>query len=237
MSSKRKIRKKDTGLLKHGRYLKHLDNGPLARKLGASIQKGREAIGLTRESLAKHIGATEKYVRDVEEGRCLPSQEAARRFVEVIWAKKTWKDSPSYAAIGTRIDAATQVRISVYDKAFLERWHDFASATGCTVSAVARYALERLFDDSPTLVTIAEGIKAAEKMRAQSLLEAYPEYVQLLRGDPLAAQLVHLAPDVDWRPIAAVEGYKLASDTLLGADKRDNGPASPVRIIGKDGPA
>jgi len=225
-------RTRDLGLLKHARYLKGSDNGPLARKIGAKIREAREKIGMSQETLAKHVGGTIRWLESVETGRCFPSQEACHRFVRVLWAKETWRDSPYKRGIGEKIDAGTNVRITVFDESFLEAWSQFALATGCTLSAVARYALERLFNDSPTLVTIKDGIAAAEKLRAQSILEACPEYVTLLRGDPLAASLVHTAPDVDWRDVAARDGYKLGSEVLLsgGQDAREdvtrNGVAS-----------
>lgn len=231
-ATKKKIKKRDLGLLKHARFIKGVDNGPLARKLGEKIRVTREKLGMSQETLAKHVGGTTTWLESVETGRCFPSQEACHRFVRVLWAKETWRDSPYKRGIGEKIDAGTQVRITVFDAEFLERWQQFAASTGCTISAVARYALERLFDDSPTLVTIKEGIQAAEKLRAQSILESCPEYVTLLRGDPLAATLVHTAPEVNWKDIARRDGFKLGSEVISARDpdpREDitrNGPAS-----------
>jgi transcriptional regulator with XRE-family HTH domain len=212
-------RTKDLGLQKHGRYLKGIDQGPIGRRIGAKVKEGREAAGLSIEALAKHVGGTPKWLEAVESGKTLPSQEAAYRLVKAIWNKTTWRDKPHMRGIGEKLDVGYQVRISVYDKAFLAEWQQFAAATGSTLSTIARYAMERLFADGPTLVTIKEGVAVAEKMRALSLLEAYPEYVQLLRGDPLAAQLVHQAPEVNWTSIAERDGYRLGSDVILAGGR------------------
>jgi DNA-binding XRE family transcriptional regulator len=186
---------------------------------------------MSQETLAKHVGGTTRWLEAVESGRCLPSQEACYRFVRALWGKETWRDAPYLRGLGDKLDPGTNVRVTIYDNDFLEAWHNFAQSTGTTLSAVARYALERLFNDSPTLVTIAEGIKEAEKLRAQSILEACPEYVTLLRGDPLAAVLVHTAPNVNWKSVAERDKFALGNDVLL-RDKQEPvedvtlGPAS-----------
>jgi DNA-binding XRE family transcriptional regulator len=226
-----KLKKRDLGLLKHARYIKGADNGPLARKIGAKIRETREKLGMSQETLAKHVGGNARWLEAVETGRTFPSQEACHRFVRVLWAKETWKDAPYKRGIGEKINAGTDVRITVFDAPFVERWQDFARETGCTLSAVARYALERLFDDSPTLVTIKEGIQVAEKLRAQSILESCPEYVTLLRGDPLAAVLVHTAPEANWKDVATRDGFKLGTEVLLARDP------DPQEDVTRSGPA
>lgn len=230
MGRRRKIKSRDMGLMRKGRYLSAVDNGPLGRALGKKITQLREAAGLSLSQLATHIGATEKHLDMVERGKSFPTQEMAYRVYRAIFSRETWRDSPNLRGVGDKVEPGYDVRVKFYDEELLKRWETFAASTGCTMSAVARYALERLFDHEPTLVTIKEGIEIAEKMRAQSLLEACSEYVTILRGDPLAAKLVAMKAQ-GWRAVGdeskALAIEELHRMTPAGAD----GPATPVETL------
>lgn len=232
MGKRRKVRYKqrDMGLLRKGRNLAAVDNGPLGRALGKKITELREAAGLSLEQLAHHIGATPRHMEWMESGKSMPTQECAYRIYRVIFGRETWRDAPNLRGIGDKVPPGYTVRVEFYDEELLKRWETFAATTGCTMSAVARYALERLFDHEPTLVTIKEGIEIAEKLRAQSLLENCSEYVTILRGDPLAAKLIAMKAQ-GWRAVGdeskalAIEALKTI--TPEGAD----GPATPVEHL------
>lgn len=226
--AKRKRKKRDLGLVRHARYLSVVDVGPVGIALGNAVKALREAAGMSHEALAGHIGGTARWLQAVEAGKSMLTQEAAYRIYKVIFGRETWRDAPNLRGLGERIDPGYNVRVTFFDEEILQRWRAFAAATGCTMSAVARYALERLFDHEPTLTTIKEGIDIAEKMRAQSLLESCPEYVGLLKADPLLAKVI-AAKAPGWKSVA--DDSKSLAIEKLQPSPRDDGLATPIERL------
>ncbi len=228
--AKTKRKKRDLGLIRHSRYLSAVDVGAVGVALGKRGKELREAAGLSTEALAKHIGATAIYVEKVESGKVHLTQEGAYRWVKACLGRETWRDAPNLRGIGDKADPGVIVRITLFDDEIIERWHAFAAATGSTLSAVARYALERLFDHEPTLLSIKEGVAIAEKMRAQALLESCPAYVAMLKADPALARIIG-ASGATWKPVNE-EGKSFApTDMLAPSDPRNDGPATPIERL------
>lgn len=220
-------KKRDMSLVRRSRLVNVVDNGPLAVAIGSQVRKLRKAAGMTREVFAEHCGTTAKHIAHVETGRVFPTEELAFRVLQVLFGRKTWRDTPNMRGLGDMVEGGIEVKIRIYDRAQLERWKQFAAETGMTLGSVFRYALERLFAHEPTLITIREGIEAAERLRAESILESCPQFVALLKADAALAQAINLS--AEGHQSFGADSNALAMKELLkaipaGAD----GPAIPI---------
>lgn len=203
------------------------DYSPLALKVGKKMRAVREATGYSIRATAEAIGVRSSYYKAIEEGRFFPSQELQRRFVRWAFKKHDWRLHPTIPAKAFKRKLHKVVGLNIYDKAFYRQWEQTAKEVGCSMMAFAEEAIRRLMADEPTIVSIKQAIKTAERMREQQILDANPDLFSILDADPVIAKLVHKTEEVQVLPARPPDDEKLLHNY---DSKRYDGPAVPVEL-------
>ena len=75
-------------------------------RMGDTIRAQRVKYGMTEKQLAKKTGCAESFIKDVESGRRIPSDDVARRLLKAMGVT----DAP-----GTELDAAAEPETPMSD--------------------------------------------------------------------------------------------------------------------------
>ena len=76
-------------------------------RMGDTIRAQRVKYGMTEKQLAKKTGCAESFIKDVESGRRIPSDDVARRLLKAMGITD---------ALGTELDAAAEPEVQLRPK-------------------------------------------------------------------------------------------------------------------------
>jgi transcriptional regulator with XRE-family HTH domain len=204
--------------------------GPQAREIGNKLRVLRESRGWSTAVAARHMGMKRGAYERVESGAIIASREVQRRAIRVFFKQESWASVSSKPALPEyrgRARNRREMRIWWYDDALYKALEKFALAGNYSMSAVIVGAVERLLRDEPALVTVKAAIEQAERFRSQSILEANPDLVLLLEGDPIVAKLAGQVEQVEAQYESSLNNFSTRWDGA--AD-----PAVTARWVGVD---
>ena len=204
-----------------------IEFSPKAIELGEKLKAVREAIGASVNQACVALACHSNYYKACEEGRLLPSREFRQRFIRWAWAYNTWEKAPTIPAAPKKPQQAKVVALRVYSRDFYERWRLAAQSCGFSMTAFAMVAIERLLEHEPTMTTIKAAVKKVEDARWQMILEANPDILDILNGDPLQARFVHSTCNAS--PVRPEQPG--AADVLdVWLPDQNDGPSMPVAV-------
>ncbi len=164
---------------------------PKAKRVGKKLRAIREAIGITQEEAAAHLGVEQPTIARYESGVLLPGREMQRRFLLYYFGKWSWKGAPAAPAVQGNYrgeDVMARVRLSPGSQKKLdELCKRFESSAG----AVIELAVEMLHDNVPVITTIKEAARRYEDLRWRSILENNSDIGTILESDPMMARVAH----------------------------------------------
>lgn len=202
---------------------------PKAIELGEKLKAVREAIGASVNEACIALACHSSYYKSIEEGKLLPSHELRQRFIRWAWEYNTWEKHPTIPAVVRKPRDHKPVLLRVYDKDFYERWRLAAQSCGFSMTAFAVVAIERLLEHEPTLVTIREAVSKVEDARWQMILEANPDILDILNGDPLQARYIHSTCEAS--PVHPETSLRGVADVLdVWLPEKNDGPSMPVAL-------
>lgn len=219
-------RKKKKKLKKPRQRLRALvEFHPKAIELGEKLRAVREAIGASVNEACIATACHGNYYKACEAGRFLPSYEFRQRFIKWAWEYKTWEKAPTIPAAPKKPRKHKPVLLRVYDPDFYSRWELAARTSGFSMTAFAIVAIERLLEHEPTMVTIRQAVQKVEDARWQMILEANPDILDILKGDPLQARFVHSTCSAT--PVRPEMGPGVLD---VWNPKTNDGPSQPVAL-------
>lgn len=210
----------------NGRRFNPVDYSPLAVQIGQAMKAIREGLGYSPTAVATELGCRLDIYKKIEEGRFPPTRELRRRFVRYCFANESWRSHPTLPATVRKRQEGISYNIRFYDTDLVDQWKTKAHAIGASMSAFAEEAIRRLIADEPTIVSIKQAIQSAERMRAKQILDANPDILEILEGDPLQARLVHMTTEVRPAPLPRLDEKQLTEFD----PKTMNGPAMRAKV-------
>ena len=165
----------------------------LSTKVANKLQHIIKTLDITKEQFAHRCGCSVHTLNDIMRRKQLPGPELARRMVLVIWEHKSFSYAPKLVHKMAEMRAqpnqeTLSVKVPTKLKKRVVQW---ATDHGYSQRTLVILALERILDNEPALVVLADAMAKIQRTNDLNALSARPALIELLKGEPALAAKLH----------------------------------------------